>query len=378
MRSKTFAILIVIFCVLGLAAYFSFKQGRDQRQTQMGERLFDDLAVNSVAAVRLIGPDGEVRLKKGANTWEVENQYGYKADFDKIADLVKKLMHLKVGRSFAADDGVRERLALFAPQKNGQKPAAQQAIRVVLSDGEERVMADVLVGKARESSGSGNGGHHLMRLAPDPDDSVYLVDKSFRYLKTDPADWLFKELIDVSADRVRQVDCYDLKTGERLYRLSRSAEGEAAVLEGVGEKETLDSAKIDRVLGALANLGIDGVRGDREALELDGLSAARRFEYRLFDGTVYTIETAKKLTTDGDENFLTVGVAYDPPPQSGDEKADTQAPAEGDAEKSVADPAVEAQRQNEKLKPWTYSISTWRFENWVSGREDLVKQEQEG
>jgi hypothetical protein len=341
----------------------------------MGERLYEALAVDTIQEIRLVGPASEVRLKKAASGWEVENLFGYPAEFASIAELIETLTDLKIGRTFTPDAQTRERLALYPPQSSEARPAGQQGTRIVLTDREHHVLADLLIGKARETDSRASGGHYLMRLHPAPDDTVYLVDKSFRSVKTEPAEWVAKGLLDVEADAVRQVDCFDLKSGALLYRLVRAEKTEPARLDGLKENEVLDTGKLNRVLSALAGLTIDGVAGDRQAVELSRLPAPRRFEYHLFDGTVYTLETAREPDAEGERNYLKVSAAWRPVPAAKGPSGTMEGTSDEAGEKPADDPEAAAKRVEARLRPWTYTISTWKHEALVADRKDLLKQE---
>jgi len=375
MRSRTFVILAVIFCLLGIAALYSFRQGRTSQGAGMGEALFEALAVDTIEEIRLVGPASQVQLKKGAAGWEVENLYGYPAEFASIAELVETMSDLKIGRDFTADEQIRERLALYPPQASGNRPAGQQGTRIVVTDGQHHVLADLLIGKGREADNRTAGGHYLMRLQPPSDDTVYLVDKSFRFLKTDPADWAVKDLLDVDAAAVRQVDCFDLKSGALVYRLARTEKTEPAVLDGLQANEVPDSGKVNRVMSALTGLTIDGVAGDRHTVDLTTLSAPRRFEYHLFDGTVYTLETARGPDADQEQNYLKVGAAWNPVAAAEENRSPSEGTSDGALKTPEDDPAAVAKRVEERLRPWTYTISTWKHEALVVDRSGLLKQE---
>ncbi len=376
MKARTLVVLGIVFCLLGAAALYAVRGGGSAGRTRMGEPLFSDLPVNAIARIHLSGPGGEVRLKKGPSVWEVENRFGYPADFGKISELVKKVRDLKVGRTFSSDPAIRERLALVDPLAADGKNAENRGTRVTLlpAAAGDPPVADLLIGKDWQGAGP-TGGHHLMRMGPATDESVYVVDQSLRFLEADPEAWLERELVDRAPEEVRQVDCYDLGSGKLLYRLVRAGKGGPPALEGQGEKEVTDPAKIERLFEALSGLTIDGVAGTREAVDFAGLQSPRRLEYRLFDGGVYTLHTGKRGGDGQDVNYLAVEAAYDPPADSGGEDA----PAAGDAASGKdrgapgPDTGAEIKRLQERLAPWVYTVATWKSEGLVSDREGLLQ-----
>ena len=64
MKSKTFIILIVICVVLAGSAYFVLNNDvKESTDEKIGGKLFADLDLNAVAAVRIESAEGEVNLK---------------------------------------------------------------------------------------------------------------------------------------------------------------------------------------------------------------------------------------------------------------------------------------------------------------------------
>jgi hypothetical protein len=364
MKSKTFAILCVAFCLLAAAAFYTLRKDRSGAQNRMGERLFADLPVDTITQIDVTGPEASVHLKKGPKVWVVEDRYGYPAAFDKVAELVKKIRDLKVGRTFKADSAVKERLALLDPQSVGETAAQQKGTRVVLrADVGAPPLADLLIGRARQS-GSATGGHHIMRMDSGADDVVYLVDQTFRFLNAAPDDWLSKDLVAVAPEAVQRITCHDLSSGELVYSLVRSEKGKAPTLEGASENEAVDPAKVERVLGALSALTLDGVAGPRGAVEFTGLENPRRFEYRLFDGSAYSLETGRRGGDGGDRHYLSVTTAYHQPPQAAGE----------DATAGLPKTKGKTQQLAERLQPWTFTISTWKYEGLIYDRDGLLQQ----
>jgi len=306
----------------------------------------------------------------------VETVFGYPADFDKISDLVDKIRDLRVGRTFAADEAARERLALLEPQAAGELNKGQTGTRVVLLSGAgDPPVADLLVGRTRQDE-NGPAGSYLMLIGSAGSDSVYLVDQSFRFLDADGSAWLSKGLVDVKPGEVQQVSCYDMRGGDLVYRLLRPAKGKEPALEGLAENEIGDPAKIERVLGALSGMTIDGVAGGRGVVDFSGLETPRRFEYRLFDGSVYIVETGRRGNGDGDEHYLMISADYHPPPQSADghgPAAEGAAPESG-TPSAPSDPKEKLQHLNARIQPWTYTISTWKYEGLVYDRKLLLQQ----
>jgi hypothetical protein len=105
---------------------------------------------------------------------------------------VVKLSRLKIGRSFSASPESLVRLSLMAPSPRTPRAAAKQ---IVLNRSIGQILGRYYVGTDPEADGGGSGGQYLKKAGTD---TVFLVDGDFRFLKTAPAQWLDKEILDSS------------------------------------------------------------------------------------------------------------------------------------------------------------------------------------
>jgi hypothetical protein len=409
MKSKTFLVLLTVCGLLAMAAYLVSRAGGDrtERTLAAGALLLPDLPVNEVAGLSISGADGDVVLRKSETVWQVENRFGYPADFEKIREFILKIRNLKVGRSFAADDDSRRRLSLFPPDAEGVDPE-HRGSRIVLEKADGSAVADLILGAPREAS-AGTGGQYLM---PASGETVYLVDRDFRFLEMAPAEWIVRDLLNIAAADVREVVCLDPESGGERYRIQRPGTGQPPVFAAPDPagRNVVDS-KVNNLFSALENLTISDVADpETEAAEL-GLDAPVCHEFRLFDGTIYTVCKGETLPDDENRGYLRVSAAYRTPPEpevaadpegTGDEiespeaasgeaepvemdaaddtdtaesvQADaadeTETTAEAEPEPAEADPsetdldpvrlAAEAAERNEALSRWTFVVPQWK------------------
>jgi len=389
MKSKTFIVLLVVCAVLGGITYWQFNKenGGAARDAAMGEELLGDLSVNDIAAVRVIGPENSAALKK-ETVWEVENRFGYPADFSRITDLVKKLRSVTVGRSFKANDDARSRLALHPPDKDGVDDEAR-GTRVVLENADGKALADVLVGNPREAD-AGTGGHYLML---PPGDTIYLVDKSFSRLETEPREWLVKELVDAASADVREVKYRAADGGEPVYTLTRPGKGQDPAFQdrpdGFVDRE-IKKSEINALFGALSGFQIENVADPADKPAEDAFDQV--FDYRLFDGTGYTVTLGGAVPDAEDLYYVKVRAGYAAPPEEATEAEKTPEEADGDdpeARKKAAEAkkkAAEERRQkqaelkekalelDERLRSWTYIVPEWRYNKFKTDVEALFEE----
>jgi hypothetical protein len=369
MKGKTFAILLLVAGLL--VALALIRTGKDAGTTgpKMGEKLFVDLPVNQVAAVTLADAENRTTLVKGETVWQVQERSGFPADFDQLRDIVVKLSRLKIGRSFPGDPESLVRLSLLLPSDSN---ASARGTRITLKDAPGKTLADIVLGQIRSKEDGGSGGQYLKKA---DDDTVYLVDASFRFLKTAPTEWLQKEILNIKADAVESVACYAGEGQEPVYTLVRAEKGKDAELAAIPEGRSADANRIDQVMEALAPLTVEDVQ------PADGPSAIAserpRLVYHLFDGREIDIFPA----SEGDESYSLQVAAREPSVEETPsavetlpEKDEAKEQKEEDAE-NVKEPAPRSAKEiNDALGPWIFSIKKWQFDSFVTQPESLLEE----
>ena len=371
MKGKTFLILLVAAGVLVALSFFRFGGDNHTGAVKMGDKLFADLPVNAVATMTIADSENRVTLVKGNQMWQVEERSGYPANFDEIRDTVVKLSRLKIGRSFSGSSESLKRLSLMVPFASDASAGGKQ---ITLKDSSGKNLADVILGQTRKTQGGGGGGQYLKKADAD---TIFLVDGNFQFLKTVPAQWLGKEILDVKADDVASVTCYAGDARTPVYTLSRPEKGETARMTSVPPGRTADSAKIDQVFDALSPLTLDDVQVDTGTPPL-AESGRTRLIYRLYDGRQISIFP----NSDGKDSYTLRVAAEDSITQTRADDAPETAPVVGDThedeaakQETTATPAPKTARQlNEELSPWVFSVKKWQFDSFITQSTSLLEE----
>ncbi|MFO7716656.1 DUF4340 domain-containing protein [Desulfosarcina sp.] len=363
MKAKTVLILLAAAGVLAALSFLRYGGEKRSGDVQMGDQLFADLPVNAVVSVTIADAESEVTLVKGDAFWQVQERSGYPADFDELRDMVVKLSRLKIGRSFPASPESLARLSLLAPSAPEPSGRGKQ---ITLKDQSGEVLADVILGQSRETG----GGQYLKMAAGD---TVFLVDGSFQFLKTEPAEWLEKEILDIKAVDVKSVTCFGENEGTPVYTLSRPGKGDPAVLAPVPPGRTANQAKIDQVLDALAPLSIDDVQAGN-GKPPGAAPGTTRLVYQLYDGRQVIIVPEY----DGKENrsLRVFAAASTPEPAASDVEAREEKPLEPEADAAPAPKT--ASQLNEELSPWVFQVKKWQFDSFITQPEALLDELKQG
>lgn len=350
MKLKTVIILLCVCAALGAAAFFITRpQPTGDGSALLGQKLLPGLPIHEITAITIAGPDEAVQLKLKTDTWAVASRFDYPADFQKIARLVQQLRDMKIGRTFEADADVTERLALNPPGTDGVSPD-RVATRITLQNAQGSPLVDLLLGKSSPTTDT-------QFVLPVGKTQVYLVDQSFQFLNKTAAEWLDARLLEIAAERIHEVIGRDPKTGDARYRLRRPAEGQPAELVAAPQERQVHQAKVDEVFDALSDFDIDDVADPNAPAPAD---SDLLIEYRLFDGSLYTLAVGPALPQNPEACYLRVQTAY-------------QAPAAVGEDAPASDPKAEIRELNQRLSTWVYVIPQWRRDSFVGDLQGFLE-----
>jgi hypothetical protein len=401
MKPKTFVILFILLCVLASITFFVLNQEKPSlKASQMGKMLFENIPLNEIIAVQISSNEKDkvqkdkvqsVKLNKSESGWVVENLFDFPADFKSITELVDKLKKSKIGRHFEGSPDVFSRLALHDPNQpdiSGDK----KAIRIQLLDKDKKFLADVLVGKQRESS-SGAEAHYLK---PTLENTIYLVDQTFGFIGTQPRDWIDTDLLNIPSKDIETVTCIDPVDQSVIYVVKRPERDAPPELQLPIDDKSIKNRTIDSLLDSLSSLNVRDVAGYLGEISADtGFGTLPYLDFQLFDGTIYHVYPGKKVNDDQEGYYLKLEVSYVKSDNSHTESADEN-PGKISAEtldqvnnEPIKDsesmkippvetipeePAINSHNLNQRLSTWVYIISDWEHQSMVTDPEVFLEK----
>lgn len=386
MKPKTLLILVLIF-----AALFGLSLLRPGSRTELsqsgwepGDQPFVALDLNAARSLELQQGDARVSLNFTNGVWVVEELYGYPADFQKLAEVLRGLPERKVGRELRDAATYLDELGLVPDEQN--PPTSFQ----LLND-QGAVFFQVLLGSPQEASTPGNGRGQFVQLM---DDSVVLLDEALSGLDPVPSAWLDRSLIDLETTNLVSVT---VENGEESYRLNVLGRSQFE-LEDLGDDETLKAHEPRRVARALQRLQFADVVDPASPKEELGFEQGPRYIAKTLDGLVYTLQFGRNQAS-GNNRYVKIDVDYEQPAEPvledvADRVTDS-AVAEADGEnldeaalndrlleelekeKAVFQETVQnarerAELEKEKYAPWIYTIMNYNAESMTMPRSNLV------
>ena len=323
--------------VLGGAAYFC-NSGRKIKSSNLnGKPVLPAFDVSEVAKVDV---GGKVVLSASDSGWTLESLHGYPADVTKIRENLLKLKDLTVGQT-----------------ARGRK--IESGTKVDLKDAKGALLASVTLGEQHMSKPRGQAAQFGGGGYPDGryvkfGDGVVLVKDALDAFDGDPKKWCESRICSVSSSDVKDVSY--TKDGKTV-KLSRK--DSTWTLEGLGEKEELDTSKTYSLDSALSYLDFNGVADPKKPETEFGFATGSVYTVSLKNGQSYT---AKVGGASGSDRYFKVSAAFSP--------VGTNATENATLEKAVKD-------FNAKTGKWTYMISSYSADSMSKSRSDLVKAKEE-
>jgi len=271
------AVFIIAAAVLAGLAWFTQPVAPDiERLSDQGEPFYPDftdpLEATSLEVIEFDAQSGSAvpfKVQFADGTWTIPSHYDYPADGqDRLARTASAVMDLKrdIIQSDRAQD--HESLGVIDPLDDSATALTGRGKRVTLRDKSGAVLADYIIGKPVP----GKEGYRYVRL-PDKK-RTYAVNVDVD-LSTKFQDWINASLLDVRANQVQEVSVNDYSIDEStgsVDRVGSATVQRSAMADNVWtspdlpEGQTVNTERIQKMLSALAQLKITGVRPKPEAL----------------------------------------------------------------------------------------------------------------
>jgi hypothetical protein len=337
MTTKSIAVLGGLAIVLGAAAYLTASTSRVRTPQLSGRRIVEKFDLADVASVEA---GGGLKLTAAEKGWTVDSKYGYPASVEKIRENLLKLDALKVGQV------IRSR-KLGATVKTELKNAAGEVIA-------SAELGDRHYRKARgEMAQFGGGGYADGRYMNYAGQTVLVNDA------LDEFDGDFKKWIDTRICEVPSADVVEVTYASAGEKVELKRAGSGWKLEGLGEKEELDSSKTYSLGGGLSYLDLADVADPALDGAKLGFATGGVYTVTLKDGVRYTANLGAAAD---DGRYFKVAAQFSP--------TGTNAVENAALEKKVAE-------FNATVAKWNYVISAYSADSMMKKRSDLVKAKEE-
>lgn len=370
MNAKTLTVVGVAAAVLfGVALYLSGGSDAKSPAATIGGKLFPELSgrVNDVVEVALVDAGTAFSVRKEGASWGAADKGGYPVDFDKVKALVLGVAEFAVVEPMTKNPEFHAKMGVEDPSGAGATSR-----RVTLKDAAGKVLADVIVGKAKANQGMTSKPSLYVRRSGE--DQVFEVTGSVN-IGGDSAGWLNREVSKVESSRVKRA-VITHPDGEVLTISKAEQAQQDFTVEHLPEGKELSWGGVaNGIPSALQYMSLDDVQR-AEGFDLNGATVT---EFECFDGLVVT---ARSIERDG-KTWITLAARVDealrvqpagpeaPAPEGTDPAAEPKKPEL----KALDLVQKEAQELNTKWSPWVFNVPGYNGTNLRKRMKDLLKTE---
>ncbi len=199
MRTGKSLLILVVLAAVAVAAVVMLQRG-ERPAAPSASLLYPELmpAINDVAAVEVQTAEERFTVVREGGRWVVPEKAGYPADADVVRRFVIGAAELRVLEPKTANPELHAELGLEDVDSDGAKSA-----RVVLRDGEQRVLADLIVGKSRP--GKADPDQRELYVRRSGETQTWLVEGDAEVQRRAVA-WLEQDILDLERARIRRAE----------------------------------------------------------------------------------------------------------------------------------------------------------------------------
>lgn len=318
--------------------------------------------VNDVTAVRIFtgGNTQAVEIARKDSSWVITERTGFPADDAKVRKLLLNLANANISEEKTSNP---ENYATLGVEDITAADAS--SVRIEVAGPSPAV--DLIIGK----QGPGVESQYVRRAG---EAQSWLIDKDLDTSST-PQDWLRKDLLDVSADRVQSARIE--AAGAKAYTAAKNSKADADfAVDGLPKGKKLSSPGAANTLAtALASVTLSDVQS---ADSFKDAAAADKAVYQTFDGLVVELQGWSR----DDKRYLAYQTRFDasladrfktPSETASDESADKEQPAT-EPKPAAANPDVaqQAKTLNDRANGWVFEIADYKYDSIFKPATELL------
>ena len=318
-------------------------------------------SINDVEAIEIANSAGKFRLSRQGEGWGMADRDGFPVQPTAVRELLMQLAALKIREEKTARPEQYATLGvddLSTPKASG--------LQVTVLGKADAKQLDLIVGKARKTSGNESPGHYVRRAG----EAAALLVEGELSVKLKRNEWVDTAIANIAVDRVRKVSL--LPEGEAPVVVTKADRKEQLfTLQDIPQgKEAKSAALVSNIGGLMLDLRFEDVAS---AKQVEGLKPVRRAVLETFDGLVATLESFAV------ENRTLVSLRFEHQPAAAQaepaKSANTDSTGKEQETAAAAAPDVgkEVASLNERTKPWVYQIADYKARTLNRRFEELVK-----
>ncbi|MFH0908800.1 MAG: DUF4340 domain-containing protein [bacterium] len=384
MRIRTFIVLILALALLGGLIVLNKRKKESELATPSPsvEMLLPPERLNDITRFTVTVGTQVTAVARSGERWVVESLWNYPANFDVVADNLRKLADVKGGEVIHEGTERLEEFGLAQTTNANILPPAT----LVFYDAGGRPLREIGMGSPRMPKSTGGRPQF-------PESAFVLLDNRevrlvAAYMPGIPRSsegWIDRSVVSVPAEDVDEISV--TLTNGVSYRVTRNVDG-TFTSDSLQETETMDQDGAGTLAEALSQLNLSTIADPATTADACGLDKPGLFHVKTRDGLDYSVKIG-----DADPErygrYARIDVAYEKPapPSAPETPVVVTTNALATAKPGEAGPPVDpiktweekttaiaamADAESKRLAPWTFVLLEGDCRKMTTPREQIM------
>lgn len=307
--------------------------------------------INDATAIHLVSSRHETRLTREGDSWYIANSDDYPALFDKVRSLLINLSELRTRELKTSNPDLYHHLDVQEPTQPDSN-----SVRVTVTDSDNEVLADIIIGKPRVSKVT-NVQTGLYVRKPEAEHALLVEGRV--HVSAEKTAWFDQDIVNIASERIREVIIrHPDGSSIRAFRESPGANFQIANLPP--DRQVQSTTALNRFGSVLQEVSARDIR----SIETFNFESPVETTVYTFDGLVADVRSSKR----DDRYFANFRFSFD---ASGQMDAASTVTNEAGEQISVQEQAQQLQRQ---LSGWVYQIPSFKYEVLTATLDDYTRQ----
>ncbi|GAB1352511.1 hypothetical protein MASR1M12_12420 [Erysipelotrichia bacterium] len=308
---------LLLIAIVLVAVAFALQHGSRPEVAPdpfVGKNLVEAADIDGISGITLKSDQGSLELKKVNGIWRLPGLYDMRVDSNRLEEFFQQVNAAKIVESVSGNPQRHADLGVASVAVDAATVSGADSALITLKDVSGATVRELYLGKGRQaksvdgSQGFGNDGQYFRFGGSD---YVYLLS-SFIWLDKDQKNWLGKELVKISADKLKQI-AWKYSDDSEKFSLARAGATDSLVLSGLAEDMQTKQSALPAVQNFFANLTFDDfIATDSPELHKD-LSDSLTLAVESFDGLKLQLlvsSGAVEIPGKGKMHLLWLGAEY--------------------------------------------------------------------
>lgn len=347
MSNKNLTILGLAAVIMVLLAAVSSKMASLQTvEVAIDSPLIQGLNPEQISRITVASGQEQTNMVRQGSDFVISDKNNYPADIEKVNNLIKKVLDIKVGETLTDNSENYDQL-----QVTDEK--AERLVKFFNS--EDKLITGIIVGKRLDS------GDTAVRLA---EGNAVKTTSDSAWFNTTPTDFMDTEIFNIEKDKIIEVSVKH-KSGGEYKMTSEPNSSDIKFITALPQGKQLKERDYVNVFNALTSLYFSDVNTD----DANDISFEITYTCKLDDSTVYILTIGQKQGQD--DYYLKCSSQFTDLKQIEISKDESEQELKKKEARLLA--RDNAAKFNARHKGWVYQIASYKGDNLTKTIDQLTE-----